>query len=89
MTMVSASEVYGANSVGVLLSGMGEDGAFGMSMIKKRGGTTIGQDEASSVVFGMAKAAYKLGAVDKLVPAKEIAKEIVKAVNNIVGQAQV
>lgn len=80
MSMITASEVYGANTIGVLLTGMGQDGAFGMKMIKKRGGLTIAQDESSSVVFGMAKAANELEAVDKMVPLDQISDEIVKAV---------
>ena len=78
MTMVTASEVYGANTIGVLLSGIGHDGAFGMKMIKRRGGITIAQDEDSSVVFGMAKAACDLDAVDKVLPADKIAQEIIR-----------
>ena len=69
VTMVSASEVYGADTIGVLLSGMGQDGAFGMRMIKKRQGITIAQNESSSIIFGMAKAAKDMNAVDKMVPA--------------------
>ena len=80
VTMVSASEVYGADTIGVLLSGMGQDGAFGMRMIKKRQGTTIAQNESSSIIYGMAKAAKDMEAVDKMVSADEISKEIVKAV---------
>ncbi len=80
VSMISASEVYGPATVGVLLSGMGHDGAFGMKMIKKRGGYTIAQDAATSVVFGMAKAAYEMHAVDKLLPVDEIPEEIVRAV---------
>lgn len=82
MTMITASEVYRDNAVGVLLSGMGQDGAFGMKMIKKRGGSTIAQDESSSVIFGMAKAAQKLDVVDRFVPAENIANEIVRIVEN-------
>ena len=80
VTMVSASEAFGANTVGVLLSGMGQDGAFGMKMIKKRQGVTLAQDESSSVVFGMAKAANELNAVDKMVDAGDVAREIIKVV---------
>ncbi|MGI0020196.1 MAG: protein-glutamate methylesterase/protein-glutamine glutaminase [Nitrososphaera sp.] len=83
MAMVSASEVYGSRTVGVLLTGMGHDGAFGMKMIKRRGGRTAGQDEASSVVFGMAKAAVEMDAVDRLLPADMIADEIVKMVGSL------
>ena len=80
ITMVSASEVFGANTIGVLLSGMGQDGAFGMKIIKKRSGLTLAQSESSSVVFGMAKAANDLHAVDKLVDADDLAHEIIKVV---------
>ncbi len=78
--MVSASEVFGANTIGVLLSGMGQDGAFGMKMIKKRQGVTLAQNEPSSVVFGMAKAANDIHAVDKMVNADDLAQEIIKVV---------
>ncbi|MHB8547173.1 MAG: chemotaxis-specific protein-glutamate methyltransferase CheB [Nitrosotalea sp.] len=84
VTMVSASEVFGANTVGVLLSGMGQDGAFGMKMIKKRCGLTLAQNESSSVVFGMAKAANDLHAVDKMVDADDLAHEIIKVVRQSV-----
>lgn len=80
VTMVSASEVFGANTIGVLLSGMGHDGAFGMKMVKKRCGTTLAQNKSSSVVFGMAKAADDLHAVDKMVNADDLAHEIIKVV---------
>lgn len=80
MSMITAAEVYGGNTVGVLLSGMGHDGAFGMKMIKKRRGDTIAQNESTSAVFGMAKAACEFDAVDKLVPADMISNEIVMAV---------
>ncbi|MGI0017423.1 MAG: chemotaxis-specific protein-glutamate methyltransferase CheB [Nitrosotalea sp.] len=84
VTMVSASEVFGASTIGILLSGMGQDGAFGMKMIKKRSGLTLAQDESSSVVFGMAKAANDLHAVDKMVNADDLAHEIIKVVKQSV-----
>ncbi|MDE1765496.1 MAG: chemotaxis-specific protein-glutamate methyltransferase CheB [Thaumarchaeota archaeon] len=80
VTMVSASEAFGANAIGILLSGMGQDGAFGMKMIKKRLGVTLAQSKSSSVVFGMAKSASELNAVDKMVDADELAQEIIKVV---------
>ena len=80
VTMVSASEVFGANTIGILLSGMGQDGAFGMRMIKKRHGTTLAQNESSSIIFGMAKAAQNINAVDKMIDADNLISEIVKAV---------
>jgi len=58
---------YGSSSLGVLLTGMGEDGAQGMLAIAQAGGITIGQDEASCAVFGMPKAAIDLGAVQHIV----------------------
>ena len=81
VSMITAAEAYGSNTVGILLSGMGRDGAFGMKVIKKRGGITIAQDESSSIVFGMPKAAYDLGVVDKILPLNKITEEIVLAVD--------
>ncbi len=57
----SGSEYYGADTVGVLLTGMGEDGAVGLAALHKAGATTIAQDEASSIVYGMPAAAVALG----------------------------
>ena len=81
MSMITAAETYGPNTIGVLLTGMGQDGAFGMKMIKKRGGYTIAQDETTSVVYGMAKAAKELESVDKMLPINKISDEIVRLVN--------
>lgn len=85
VTMVSAAEYFGANTIGVTLTGMGHDGAFGMKTIKRRGGKTIAQDEQSSVVFGMAKAACELNAVDVLLPPEKISQAIVEEVNKLVS----
>jgi len=84
MTMVSASEVFGSNTIGVLLTGMGHDGAFGMKTIKKRGGKTMAQDSSSSVVYGMPKAAVDLHAVDKLLPTEKIPQTIQEEVEKLV-----
>ncbi len=81
MSMITASEIYGVNTIGVLLTGMGQDGAFGMKMIKNRGGFTIAQDESSAVVFGMPKAAKDLDVVDKMLHINQIPEEIIKVVN--------
>jgi len=86
VTMVSASEFFGANTLGVTLTGMGHDGAFGMKTIKRRGGKTFAQDEKSSVVFGMAKAAVELNAVDQLLPPEKIAGVIVEEVKKLVAK---
>ena len=63
----SAAKEAGDRTIGVLLTGMGYDGAKGLLALRRKGAYTIGQDEASSVVYGMPKAAYELGAVEKQV----------------------
>lgn len=83
VSMVSAGEVFGPNTIGVILSGMGQDGAFGMKMIKRKCGRTIVQDSATSVVFGMPKAAYDLDAVDEMVPAGEMAEAIIRVIRDM------
>ena len=76
--MKSAVEIYGGRVIGVLLSGMGKDGAEGLRAIKDRGGRTIVQDESTSVIFGMQKAAVELGCVDSVVHLNEIATKIME-----------
>ena len=68
----SLARRYGAGAVGVLLTGMGQDGAQGMLDIARAGGLTIAQDEESSVVFGMPKRAIELGAARHVLPLKQI-----------------
>ncbi len=72
----SAARYAGRNSVGVILTGMGDDGARGMLEMKQAGAATVAQDEATSVVFGMPNEAIKLGAVDKILPLEAIAGSI-------------
>jgi two-component system chemotaxis response regulator CheB len=76
-TMESAADAYGDGVMGVLLTGVGSDGARGMKAIKDAGGSTIAQDQATSAVFGMPRAAIELGCVDKVVPLSKIAQTIV------------
>ena len=64
----SAAEAYGRNSIGMLLTGMGKDGAQGLLAIHQQGGLTLAQDEASSVVYGMPYEALKCGAVERCHP---------------------
>ncbi len=73
----SVAQYAGANAVGVILTGMGGDGAREMLTMKRAGAFTIAQDEASCVVFGMPKEAIKLGGVDKILPLAEIPTAIV------------
>jgi two-component system chemotaxis response regulator CheB len=73
ITMRAAARCFGAGVVGVLLTGMGRDGAEGMASIAAAGGITIAQDEASSVIYGMPKVAVELGAVQHILPLEQIA----------------
>jgi len=79
----SVSQVAGKNAVGVILTGMGGDGAKGMFEMKKRGAINIAQDEKSCVVFGMPKVAIETGAVDKIVSLEKIPRAIIKSIESI------
>lgn len=68
----SAAEYAGKNCVGIILTGMGADGADGLLMMKKAGARTLAQDEETCVVFGMPKEAIKRGAVEQVVPLQDI-----------------
>jgi len=72
----SAARYAGKNAIGVILTGMGDDGARGMLEMKQAGAMTIAQDEATCIVFGMPKEAIKLGGVDKILPLRAVAKAI-------------
>ena len=74
----SAAIWAGSNAVGVIMTGMGDDGARGMAEMKQAGAHTIAQDEATSVVFGMPKEAIARGCVDRIVPLQSIAQEILR-----------
>ena len=76
----SVAEYAGGNAVGVLLTGMGVDGAEGLLMMKHSGARTIAQDEKSCVVFGMPKEAIKLGATEKVAPLRMIASQLLEMV---------
>jgi len=79
-TMESAAKVYGARTLGVLLSGLGSDGVRGLKAIKEAGGSTIAQDESTCVFFGMPKAAINAGCVDEIVPLPRIAQSILRMI---------
>jgi len=78
--MKSAADSYGGNLIGVIMTGMGQDGVEGIKAIKKMGGKTIAQDEKSSVVYGMNKLAVDAGCVDSVVSLDKIADEILKLI---------
>jgi two-component system chemotaxis response regulator CheB len=77
----SVAQACGADAVGVILTGMGSDGAKGLLSMRSKGARTIGQDEASSVVYGMPKVAFDIGAVDKQVPLENIPQAIINALS--------
>ena len=74
----SAARAVGPNALGVMLTGMGADGARAMRELRDAGSWNLAQDEASCVVFGMPKEAIKLGGVDRIVPLHDIANEIIQ-----------
>lgn len=78
--MESVAAIYGKNTLGVILTGMGHDGAKGIQIIKQYNGYTIAEDQSTAVVFGMPKSAIELNAVDKIVPLPQVASEIVRII---------
>lgn len=74
----SAANSAGSNAVGVIMTGMGDDGARGLQEMSQAGAVTIAQDEATSIVFGMPKEAIARGCVDHIVPLQNIAKEMLR-----------
>ena len=79
MTMLSAAKAFGRHAAGVILTGMGTDGMLGMTTIRKAGGITIGQDEATSAVYGMPRCCAESGVLQSIVPLGEIAGEVLLA----------
>ncbi|MBN1181243.1 MAG: chemotaxis response regulator protein-glutamate methylesterase [Bacteroidales bacterium] len=74
----STARYAGSNAIGVIMTGMGDDGARGLLEMKEAGAKTIAQDEKSCVVFGMPNEAIKLNAADKILPLDQIAHQIIK-----------
>lgn len=81
--MDSVLKVYGKKTVGVLMTGMGSDGADAMLEIRKTGGRTIAESEETAIVFGMPMEAIKIGGAEVIAPSYRIAEEIVKAVKSL------
>jgi two-component system chemotaxis response regulator CheB len=84
-TFVSASHVFGPRVVSVILSGMGNDGGAGTAAVKAAGGTTMVCREQDCLVYGMARSALSTGSVDMVLPLKDIAGQLVAAVNRMGG----
>lgn len=75
----SVARFAGRNAVGVILTGMGEDGARGLKEMREHGALTLAQDEASCIVFGMPKRAIEMDAVDRVLPLSQIPRHILEA----------
>ncbi len=75
----SVARIAGPNAAGAILTGMGSDGAEGLKAMRTAGATTIGQDRATSIVYGMPAAAHRIGAVDEQLPLRRIASRLLSA----------
>ncbi len=76
VTMRAAARIFGRRAVGVVMTGMGRDGADGIRAIKQAGGATLVQDQATSVIYGMPRAAVETGCVDRTVPLEKLAEAL-------------
>jgi len=74
----SVAKAIGHHALGVILTGMGRDGAAGLLSMREAGAKTIGQDEATSLVYGMPKAAFEIGAIERQMPLNKIGSEILR-----------
>ncbi len=83
----SVGETYGAGALGVILTGMGHDGVQGLRVLKERGGYVLGQDEASSVVYGMPRAAAVAGLVDRVVPLDAVSRTLCELTGTVYAPA--
>lgn len=79
--MVSAAKVFGRGCLGIVLTGMGNDGSLGLASIRMAGGRTWAQDEASCLIYGMPRAACEAGVVDRVVPLARLVPELLLAVS--------
>jgi two-component system chemotaxis response regulator CheB len=81
----SVAKCAGANALGVIMTGMGDDGAAGLLEMRNAGARTLAQDEETCVVYGMPKEALKRGAVEKTVPLNAIGSEILQQLSSVVA----
>ena len=81
----SAAEVVGRNALGVILTGMGKDGASGLLNMRKAGARTFGQNEASCVVYGMPREAAMIGAVEEVAGIDELPRRVLLALGRVMG----
>ncbi|MCP3942364.1 MAG: chemotaxis-specific protein-glutamate methyltransferase CheB [Desulfobacteraceae bacterium] len=86
MLMESVGDHIGINSVGIILTGMSDDGVTGMEKLKQCGGITIAQDESSALIFGMPKLAIESGCIDRVLPLDQISRWLVNFAKNGVVQ---
>ena len=77
--MKSVANIFKSRAMGVIMTGMGTDGAEGMKAIHAMGGVTVGQDESSCTVYGMPRACAELGVLSRVVPLLQIPAEIMQA----------
>ena len=78
----SACDIYPGRVLGIILTGMGNDGKIGMRKIKEGGGQTIAESEQTAVVYGMPKEVIEDGVVDKVLPLSHIAREIIRSISS-------
>jgi two-component system chemotaxis response regulator CheB len=79
LLLKSAADLAGTHAIAGILTGMGKDGAEGLLRLREKGATTFAQDEASSVVYGMPRAAWENGAAQRQLPLDQIADFIIQA----------
>jgi two-component system, chemotaxis family, protein-glutamate methylesterase/glutaminase len=84
IAMQSVAAIFGPETIGVLLTGMGRDGAIGLQAIRRSGGYTIAQDEASCTIYGMPRAAVELGAAQAVLPPSAIAAALMARLDTVV-----
>ncbi|MEW6608026.1 MAG: chemotaxis response regulator protein-glutamate methylesterase [bacterium] len=84
--LTSVAQAYQDSAMGIILTGMGDDGAIGIKAIKDAGGFTIAQDEKTCAIFGMPKVAIEMGGVDKVLPLDEIPDEIMRRIKSRSGR---